>query len=289
MSTNSAIETKSNGYEDPFPFIDRTRGTSYGIQALVQKTFVVKLGGSTLEHQRAILQDIVQLHTLGAKVVLVHGGGPYINAWLQKLAIPVHFEQGLRVTDTQTLEVVRMVLCGHINQQLVAMVSQIGGKAVGLCGTDDHMVQAHIADEKLGLVGTIDNIDATVVVDVLEKGYIPIIAPLGLSVDGHCLNINADQVAAHIARALHADRLVFLSNVNGICQADGSLIPEIHEGEAHTLIDRGVICGGMIPKVQAGLDALVDVPCVHIVNGNTIHILLSELEEKPGVGTFIVR
>lgn len=288
MVTTITTGAEAKPYEDSIPLV-MAQGMSRNVEALVHKTYVVKLGGSTLEHQRMVLQDIVRLHMSGAEVVLVHGGGPYINEWLRRLAIPTHFEQGLRVTDAQTLEVVRMVLCGQINQQLVAMISQMGGKAVGLCGTDDNMVQAHIADERLGLVGMVDKIDATLVQDVLEKGYIPIIAPLGLDVDGSCLNINADLVAAHLAGALHADRLIFLSNVNGICQADGSLITELHACEAHSMIDQGVICGGMIPKVQAGLDALVDVPCVHIVNGGISHVLLSELEDKPGVGTFILR
>src|SRR5690242_18205008 len=143
--------------------VEEVQETLHFVASLKQKTFVVKLGGSTLAHQRAIVQDIVWLHELGVKVVLVHGGGPSITAWLQKLHIPTHFEQGLRVTDAQTLEVVRMVLCGHINQELVALVSEMGGDGVGLCGTDGNMVQAHIANERLGLVGEIDTINASLV------------------------------------------------------------------------------------------------------------------------------
>ncbi len=188
------------------------------IEYLKGKTLVIKLGGSTLEHQRGVLQDIIWLHTLGARPVLVHGGGPYINEWLTRLQLPTRFENGLRVTDAPTLEVVRMVLLGQVNQGLVLMASQMGGKAVGLSGTDGGMVRAHIADERLGFVGEIDTVDPTPVQALIEQGYIPIIAPLGEGPEGTCLNINADLVASHIAGALNAEKLIFLSNVKGICR-----------------------------------------------------------------------
>lgn len=289
MVTTIALSPDPDPLRDHQSFVEIVQETLHFMASLKDKTLVVKLGGSTLEHQRSVLQDIIWLHTLGANVVLVHGGGPYINEWLKKLDIPTRFEQGLRVTDAQTLEVVRMVLCGRINQELVTMAEQLGGNAVGLCGTDGGMVKAHIADERLGFVGQVDSVDSSLLQDVLDKGYIPIIAPLGLGPDGKCLNINADLVASHLAGALKADKLVFLSDVNGICCADGSLISELSEAQAHKLIDEGVIYGGMIPKVTACLDALVDVPCVHIVNGSMSHILLYELEENVAVGTKIVR
>ncbi|GCE21347.1 acetylglutamate kinase [Dictyobacter kobayashii] len=236
-----------------------------------------------------MLQDIVWLHACGIKVVLVHGGGPSINEWLTKFNIPVHFEQGLRVTDAQTLNVVRMVLCGQINQELVAMTEQLGGRAVGLSGMDDHMIHAHIADERLGFVGAVDTVDASLLERICDDGYIPIIAPLGLDENGQCLNINADVAASHIAGALRADRLIFLSNVRGICQPDGSLIPELNEQLAHELIEHGVISGGMLPKVNACLEALQDVPCVHIVDGRMAHVLLYEMLESQTVGTQFIR
>src|SRR5579863_7510398 len=145
------------------------------IETLQGKILVIKLGGSTLEHQRTVLQDIIWLHNLGAYPLLVHGGGPYINEWLKKLNIQARFENGLRVTDSQTLEIVRMVLLGQLNPQLVLMTSQMGGKAIGLSGTDGGMVRAHIADERLGFVGEIDSVDATLVRNLIEAGYIPII------------------------------------------------------------------------------------------------------------------
>lgn len=270
-------------------FLDTLQETLHVVASLKQKTFVVKLGGSTLHYQRAVLQDLIWLHELGVKVVLVHGGGPSITAWLQKLHIPTRFEQGLRVTDAQTLEVVRMVLCGQINQELVALASEMGGNVVGLCGTDSQMVQAHITNDRLGLVGEIDTIDASLLLHMIDLGYLPIIAPLGLGPHGVCLNINADLVASRLAGALKAERLIFLSDVQGIHLADGSHLGELHAAQAHALIEQGVIYGGMIPKITACLDALADVPRVHIVDGSTPHALLYQLEAHPQIGTTIIR
>ncbi len=264
---------------EALPYIDFLKG----------KTLVIKLGGSTLEHQREVLQDIVWLRALGANPVLVHGGGPYINEWLTKLNIPTQFEQGLRVTDAQTLEVVRMVLLGQVNQRLVSMAAQMGGKAIGLSGTDGSMVRARFADERLGFVGEIETVDPTPVQVLVDQGYIPVVAPLGEGPNGACLNINADLVAAHLAGALNAEKLIFLSNVVGICRQDGSLISELTEQEAKQLIEQGVINGGMIPKVSACLDALQAVPRVHIVDGREPHVLLRELFTDQGAGTMIVR
>lgn len=264
---------------EALPYIDFLKG----------KTLVIKLGGSTLEHQQSVLQDIIWLRALGAYPVLVHGGGPYINEWLTRMNIPTRFEQGLRVTDAATLEVVRMVLLGQVNQGLILMASQMGGKAIGLCGTDGSMVRAHMANERLGYVGEIDSVDPTPIEAVLKEGYIPVIAPLGEGTDGSCLNINADLVAAHIAGALNAEKLIFLSNVMGICGADGALLSELSEADAKRLIDEGVISGGMIPKVTACLDALAAVPRVHIVDGREQHVLLRELFTDQGAGTMIIR
>lgn len=259
------------------------------IDFLKNRILVIKLGGSTLEHQREVLQDIIWLHALGARPVIVHGGGPYITQWLTRLNIPTRFENGLRVTDAQVLEVVRMVLLGQVNQGLVLMASKMGGKAIGLSGTDGGLVHAHIADEQLGFVGEIDAIDPSPIEALIKESYIPIIAPLGEGPNGSCLNINADLVAAHIAGALNAEKLIFLSNVVGICRADKSLISELSEVEAKRLIEEGVINGGMIPKVTACLDALAAVPRVHIVDGREPHVLLRELFTDQGAGTMIIR
>lgn len=253
------------------------------------KILVVKLGGSTLEHQRMVIYDLIYLQRLGVHPVLVHGGGPSINTMLENLHIPTHFEKGLRVTDAQTLDVVCMVLRGQINEHLVLLAASMGGKAVGLSGTDGNMLHAHIADEHLGYVGEIDTVDPTIVRDLLNQNYLPIIAPLGQGDGGDCLNINADLAAAALAQALAAERLVFLSDVEGIRGADGTCLAELNEAEAHRLIDEGVISGGMIPKVTACLKALETVSCVHIVDGSEPHILLQEIEDTPQRGTMIVR
>ena len=289
MTQAVSQEAQDDSPTNPPAFLDTVQETLHFVASLKHKMFVVKLGGSTLEYQQAVLQDLIWLHDLGVKVVLVHGGGPSITAWLQKLHIPTRFEQGLRVTDAQTLEVVRMVLCGQINQELVALASEMGGNAVGLCGTDSHMVQAHLANDRLGLVGEIERLDASLVLHMIDLGYLPIIAPLGLGPDGTCLNINADLVASHLAGALKAERLIFLSDVNGIRLADGTHLSELNSAQAQALIDEGVIYGGMIPKITACLDALANVPSVHIVNGSTRHVLLYELETHTQIGTTITR
>ena len=259
------------------------------IDFLKEKTLVIKLGGSTLEHQRSIIQDIIWLQSLGAHPVLVHGGGPYINEWMNKLNVPTRFENGLRVTDAQTLDIVRMVLLGQVNSGLVLTASQMDGNAIGLSGTDGNMIRARIIDERLGFVGEIESVDPTLIQNLIEQGYIPVIAPLGASQSGTCLNINADLVAAQLAGALNAEKLIFLSNVVGICRTDGSLISELTEVEVLHLIEEGIISGGMIPKVTASLNALFAVPRVHIVDGREPHVLLRELFTEQGAGTMIVR
>lgn len=289
MAISLSTTTVEDGIIDHHLVAEVLREAVPHIDLLQGKTLVIKLGGSTLEHQRAVLQDIIWLRSLGARPVLVHGGGPHINAWLEKFNVPARFENGLRVTDARTLDVVRMVLLGQVNQGLVVMATQMGGRAIGLSGTDGKMIRARIADERLGFVGEIEAVDPTLVHTLLEQEYIPVIAPLGHGPGETCLNINADLVAAHLAGALHAEKLIFLSNVMGICRSDGSLISELAETEARQLIKDGVISGGMIPKVTACLDALASVPQVHIVDGREPHVLLRELFTGQGAGTMIVR
>ena len=236
------------------------------IDFLKEKTLVIKLGGSTLEHQRSIIQDIIWLQALGAHPVLVHGGGPYINEWMNKLNVPTRFENGLRVTDAQTLDIVRMVLLGQVNSGLVLMASQMDGKAIGLSGTDGNMIRARIIDERrVSWERSISR--STLLKNLIEQGYIPVIAPLGASQSGTCLNINADLVAAHLAGALNAEKLIFLSNVVGILRTDGSLISELTEVEALHLIEEGSISGGMIPKVSRMLNGAVSRCRIHICDG----------------------
>ena len=229
------------------------------------------------------------LRSLGAYPVLVHGGGPYINEWLKKFNVPSRFQNGLRVTDAETLDIVRMVLLGQVNQGLVAVLAEMGGKAIGVSGTDGNTIHARIADERLGFVGAIEAVDPSLLQMLIEQGYIPVVAPLGQGPGVPCLNINADLVASHIARAMHAEKLIFLSNVSGIYRTDGSLISELNQVEAQQLIADGTIHGGMIPKVAACLEALSTVSRVHIVDGREPHALLRELFTDQGAGTMIVR
>lgn len=289
LATTFSMTSEGNDLSNHHLIAEVLREALPYIDFLKEKTLVIKLGGSTLEHQRIVIQDIIWLQALGARPVLVHGGGPYINEWLNKLNMPTRFENGLRVTDASTLEVVRMVLMGQVNSGLVLIASQMGGKAIGLSGIDGNLIRAHIADENLGFVGEIDSVDPSLVQTLIDQGYIPVIAPLGQSESGSCLNINADLVAAHLAGALNAEKLIFLSNVKGICRADGSLISELTETEALQLIEEGVISGGMIPKVTACLNALFAVPRVHIVDGREPHVLLRELFTDQGAGTMIIR
>ena len=289
MTTTFSITSEdnlTNNYQliaqvlhEALPYIDFLKG----------KTLVIKLGGSTLTHQKYILQDIVLLRSLGAHPVLVHGGGPYINEWLKKLDVPSRFQNGLRVTDAETLDIVRMVLLGQVNQGLVAVLAEMGGKAIGVSGTDGNTIHARIADERLGFVGAIEAVDPSLLQMLIEQGYIPVVAPLGQGPGVPCLNINADLVASHIARAMHAEKLIFLSNVSGIYRTDGSLISELNQVEAQQLIADGTIHGGMIPKVAACLEALSTVSRVHIVDGREPHALLRELFTDQGAGTMIVR
>jgi acetylglutamate kinase len=223
---------------------------------------VIKCGGSTMEQLPfAFFQAIADLQRAGKPLVIVHGGGPAINGMLQRLNIPPQFVDGLRVTCEQTLEVVEMVLCGTINKQLVRKLSQAGGKAWGVSGIDGNMLTARQTEKPLGWVGEIVGVDTAIPHAVLRQGYVPVIAPLAVSADGeHRLNVNADVAAGAIAAALSAERLVMVTDVPGILQptvtGGKELLTEANAGQIREMIAAGVIYGGMIPKVQAALDAL---------------------------------
>ncbi len=259
------------------------------IEALRGKILVIKLGGSTLDNQRDALEDIIWLRSLGAHPVLVHGGGAEINEWLDRLGIAPVFQRGLRVTDATTLEVVRMVLAGKVNGELVRLIGQLGGRAVGISGVDGQLLRAqHIADD-LGFVGKVVAVDPDPVVALSGAGYIPVIAPLGLADDGSVLNINADDAAADLARGLHAAKLLYLSDVPGILDDDGTLLSVLSDTRVRELIECGTIRGGMIPKTEASLRALETTGRVHIVDGRESHVLIRELMTHEGAGTMIER
>jgi acetylglutamate kinase len=259
------------------------------IEALRGHTVVIKLGGSMIGDGQDALEDIIWLRGLGAQPVLVHGGGPHINAWLDRMGLATTFVRGLRVTDAATLDVVRMVLVGKVNGELVQAVERLGGRAVGLSGIDGPVLRAHAIAPELGYVGTVTEVDPGPVRALAVAGYIPIIAPLALGPEGEALNVNADDAAADLARGLAATKLLYLSDVPGIVGADGQLLSVLTDIQVGALIADGTISGGMIPKAEACLRALDTVERVHIVDGREAHVLVRELFTDEGAGTMIQR
>jgi len=258
------------------------------------KVIVVKLGGATLGSHDTAIEDMVELQHQGKSLVVVHGGGKLITEWLSKQGISSQFVQGQRVTDEATLEVVTSVLAGLVNKEIVARINDLGGQAIGISGVDGGLIQAKIEDRELGYVGTVVKINLTPLEAILGSGYIPVVAPIGLhsfdKPDGAppMLNINADAVAGEIATAIGAESLIFLTDVVGICDQSGNLLPQLSPGEAEALMVSGVISGGMIPKVDACLRALSTTSTTSIMDGRQPHALLRETEGHGG-GTTIQR
>ena len=266
------------------------------IQKYSHKTVVVKYGGNAMiseELRQAVISDIVLLHLVGIRVVVVHGGGPEITGMLNKLGKQSEFVDGLRVTDEETMEVVQQVLCGKLNKDLVATLNRLGGKAIGLCGLDGGLFQAVKLDEKYGLVGEIKKVDPAAVEDQLEKGYIPVIATVAQGMDGpNAYNVNADTAAAKLAVALKAERLLLLTDVRGLLRDpkdESTLLPEVGLSQVPRLIKEGVISGGMIPKVECCVEAVRSgVKSAVILDGRIPHSLLIELLSDEGIGTMLV-
>ncbi len=260
------------------------------------KIVVVKYGGNAMidEHlKQQVMEDIVLLWLIGVKVVLVHGGGPEISEFMEKLGKQTTFVDGLRVTDQETVDIVQMVLAGKVNKTLVNLLQMKGGKAVGLSGMDGRLIQARIKDKRLGFVGEITGVDIQPVLDLLEKGYIPVISTIGCDEEGNSYNINSDTATAHIAAALDAERLIMMTDIAGILKDKddpSTLIPKLTVEEAMTLYDVGVISGGMIPKVDCCIRAIRDgVENVVIMDGRVPHSILMELLTDEGAGTWIRR
>jgi acetylglutamate kinase len=257
-------------------------------------TLVIKLGGAAMgDDVDSFLQDVVLLRFVGMRPVLVHGGGPEISMWQQRLGLEPKFVNGLRVTDAPTMELVKMVLTGKIGPDLVARIHKLGGQAVGMSGEDGPTLMVRPrgteAGHDLGFVGEVDQVNAEPVEAVLDQGRIPVIASIGLGVDGDAYNVNADTVAAELAVALKATKLVLLTDVEGVRGADGELISVLDAAAADRLIESGAISGGMIPKVRAALHALEAVTASHIIDGRVSHSLLLELLTEKGVGTMVTR
>ena len=266
------------------------------IKEYTGKYVVAKYGGNAMtdpQLKKSVMQDILLLQLVGVKVILVHGGGPEISAMLKKLSIESHFENGLRVTDDDTMEVVQMVLAGKVNKSLAADLSALGGRAVGLCGIDGGLIKVHQKSEKLGHVGEIDEINTKILDDLLDGGFIPVISSIGIDDDGNPYNINADTAAAKIAAALHAESMVVMSNINGVLRDkddENSLISQISLADAEELKKSGIIAGGMIPKVDCCTNAVKEgVKKVFIINGEIPHAILIELLTDEGLGTMFTK
>lgn len=265
------------------------------IKKYYNKIIVVKYGGNAMindDLKEAVMGDIVLLSLIGIKVVLVHGGGPEITEMLGKIGKKSEFVNGLRVTDQESVDIVQMVLAGKINKNLVNLLENKGGKAIGLCGIDGHMIKAKQMDKKLGFVGEITDVNVEPILDVLEKGYIPVVSTVGYDEEGHTYNINADTAAARIAGQLKCESLISMTDIDGILRDKNdpsTLISKINVSDAPQLMREGIISGGMIPKVNCCIEAIRQgVGKVFIIDGRIPHSILVETLTDEGIGTMFV-
>lgn len=266
------------------------------IQQFAGRTIVVKYGGaamkdSTLKDQ--VMRDLVFLACVGVRPVLVHGGGPEINSWLDKLGIEPQFKNGLRVTDAPTMDVVEMVLVGRVNKEIVALINQAGGSAVGLCGKDGNLITARPqGDEGIGFVGEVSSVNPKILEALVKSGYIPVVSSVAADETGQSYNINADTIAGELAAALGAEKLILMTDTAGILQdpADPStLLAQLDIQQARELMKTGVVSGGMIPKVTCCVRSLAQgVKAAHIIDGRINHSLLLEILTDTGIGSMIV-
>lgn len=278
------------------------------IRRFSNRRIVIKYGGAAMEDESlidSVIEDIVLMKFVGMRPIIVHGGGPKISAWMDRIGKDAEFIQGLRVTDAETVEIAEMVLAGSINKGIVSRINQQGGQAIGLCGKDANLIVAEkytpqVTDKDgkeslidLGFVGSVIGVNAQPIITLDEADYIPVIAPNGIGLDGQTYNINADTMAGEIASALQAEKLILLTDTIGICTDmgdDSTLIPTIKMNEINKLIDDQVITGGMIPKIEACATALVGgVSKAHIIDGRIEHSLLLEVLTEGGIGTEIIR
>ena len=266
------------------------------IQKYSNKIVVIKYGGNAMineELKNAVMGDIALLSLIGVKVVLVHGGGPEINDMLGKIGKKSEWVDGLRVTDKETVDIVQMVLAGKVNKSLVALLGRLGSKAVGLCGADGQLIKATVKDERLGFVGEITEINPEPILDLLEKGYVPVISTTACDDDGNIYNINADTAAAKIAGVLKAECLISMTDIAGILRDKddpSTLIPKIYVSDIPQLIHEGIISGGMIPKIDCCGEAIRrGVNKVFILDGTVPHSLLIETLTDEGLGTMFVQ
>ncbi|HEY9397406.1 MAG TPA: acetylglutamate kinase [Burkholderiales bacterium] len=285
------VAQKAQTLAEALPYIRRFHG----------KTIVVKYGGNAMTDpalQRSFAHDVVLLKLIGLNPVVVHGGGPQIEQLLGKLGKKGEFVQGMRVTDAETMDVVEMVLAGAVNKDIVTLINQAGGKAVGLTGQDGAFIIARklLVQNKdkpeemldIGQVGEIAAIDASVISTLEQGGFIPVVAPIGVGLEGESYNINADLVAGKLAEVLRAEKLVLLTNTPGVLDKDGNLLTGLTPKRVEELVGDGTLSGGMLPKIASALDAARSgVKGVHIIDGRVEHALLLEIFTDEGVGTLI--
>ena len=263
-------------------------------------TLVIKYGGNAMTDdslKEGFAKDVALLKLVGINPVVVHGGGPQINGMLEKVGKKGEFVQGMRVTDKETMDIVEMVLGGSVNKEIVSLLNQHGGKAIGLTGRDGHFLRAKKlfinTPERngvdIGQVGTVDEIDGTLIRNMVERGYIPVIAPIGVGMGGEAFNINADLVAGRLAKELKAQKLLLMTNTPGVLDKDGNLLTNLTPKRIDALVADGTLSGGMLPKIASALDAATHgVKAVHIIDGRVPHALLLEIFTDSGVGSMIL-
>ena len=265
------------------------------IKKYFNKILVVKYGGNAMKDEElksSVMRDLVVLNLLGIKVVLVHGGGPEISKTIREMGRESRFVDGLRYTDKETAEVVRMVLAGKTNKTLTDLICRNGGKALGICGQDGHLLKCSVQDEKLGYVGKIEQVNTQIITDLLGLGYVPVIATVGYDEDGNIYNVNADTAAASIAGALNAESLILMTDIRGLLEDKDnpeSLIKKVYVSDIPALVKQGIISGGMIPKIECCKDAIRrGVKKAVIIDGRVSHSILIELLSDEGSGTMFI-
>lgn len=256
---------------------------------------MVKIGGSTLDSQDTTFEDIVYLQQQGRPLVVVHGGAKLVTEWLTRQGTPTRFVRGERVTDKTALDMVAAVLGGLVNKEIVAAINSRGGRTVGICGADGALIQGRSREEEMGYVGDVVKVDLALLEVLLESGFIPVVAPLGLyafdrpSGAPRLLNINGDTLAGEIAAAIGAERLIFLTDVEGICDRQGRVLPHLSPEEAEALMASGEASGGMVPKIKGCLSALSKISIARVIDGRQPHALLQEIEGHSGGTTIEVQ
>lgn len=286
--TQTTTAQKAEILSQALPYIQKYNG----------KTVVVKYGGNAMtnnELKEAVMGDIVLLSCIGIKVVLVHGGGPEITGLLKKIGKESKFINGLRYTDEETRDVAQMVLAGKLNKDLVAQINAQGGRAMGLCGVDGGMLTVKKMEDEVdyGFVGEMTNVDPKPITDLLDAGYIPVITSIGADENGVTYNINADTMACYVASALKAENIILMTDVRGLLMDkndENTLIPTVAPSEVPDLIEKGIIAGGMIPKIQCCVDTLNEgVTKAAIIDGRIVHAILIEMLSDEGIGTMIYK